>query len=142
MLTTVYEIRTINTNQFVRVALAGTQEAQVVVGEVGQSYSLDGWDCEILPVNTRRESVREYRQVVRRIDEESVRARLLADADDIEAEMDRAEDRKRQKATDRRWLEEHHQREKALEYKKVANAIARDHAGAVKSISINYAWRR
>lgn len=141
MLTTVCEIRALQTKQFLRVAVSGSLEANITVGEFGQSYSLSGWDCEILPISARRADIREYRQVVRRLDDEAVMRRLLADADDIEAEMDRVEDRKRQKAKDRRWLDEHHQREKALEYKKVANAIARDHAEAVQSISVNYAWR-
>jgi hypothetical protein len=141
MLTTVYAIHDIRTRKLVRVALSGSPEAQTTSGEVGLYRSLAGWDSEIIPIEERRKYLREYRQAVRRLDDDSVARRLLADTDDIEAEMDRAEDRKCQKAKDRRWLEEHHQREKVIEYKKVANAIARDHAEAVQSMSINYAWR-
>ncbi len=89
MLTTVYEIRTLQGNHFLRVALSGSPEAQVKGGEVGQSYSLGVWDYENVPIARRRQTILEYRQVVRRLDDDSVVRRLLADANDIEAEMNR-----------------------------------------------------
>lgn len=91
MLTTVCAIHDIKTRHLVRVALLGSPEAQVTRGEVGIHRSLKGWDYAIIPIEERRMHLREYRQAVRRLDDEAIMRQLLADADDIEAEMDRRE---------------------------------------------------
>jgi len=89
VLTTVYAIHDIKTRQLVRVALSGSPEAQVTSGEVGLHRSLAGWDSELIPIEERRTHLREYRAAVRRLDDEAIMRQLLADADDIAAEMDR-----------------------------------------------------